>query len=192
MTPPETRDMPEPLPTDERRRINVPAFRPDPTHKVWPNETRVRAQALFREIPLFRGVPPHHLRGLARFAHRQVFAAGETIIRMGEVGSTMYAISSGRVEVVLERGAENIVLATLGPGDFFGELSIFDSEQRSATVRAVEETETLTLGRTDILRVLDRSPEMALSLLKSVSARLRAANARVGDTWQPTTSAESH
>jgi CRP/FNR family cyclic AMP-dependent transcriptional regulator len=150
-------------------------------HCFWPDETRRNAQDLIREIPLFKNVPPHHLRELARFAHQQHFAAGETIIRMGEPGSTMYVISAGQVEVVLEQPDQNIVLATLGPGEFFGELSIFDSEMRSATVVAVEPTEAWTLGRLDIVRILNRSPDMALSLLKSISARLRIMNVRLGD-----------
>jgi CRP/FNR family transcriptional regulator, cyclic AMP receptor protein len=158
-----------------------------PAHCFWPDETRQNAQDLIREIPLFKNVPPHHLRELARFAHQQAFAAGETIIRMGEPGSTMYVISAGRVEIVLEQAGHNIVLATLGPGEFFGELSIFDSETRSATVVAVEPTEAWSLGRLDIVRILNRSPDMALSLLKSISARLRVMNARLGDAPSTTT-----
>lgn len=163
----------------------MPAFRPDPRHRVWPNETRTHAQSLFREMPLFRDVPPHHLRQLARLAHRHEFEAGEVIIRMGDFGSTLYVIKSGRVEVVLERPTENIVVASLGQGEVFGELAIFDGELRSATVIAVEPTETVTLDHIDIVRVIHRSPELALSLLKSLSGRLRAANARASEAPSP-------
>src|SRR6266536_3223661 len=155
----------------------TPAFRPDPRHKVVPNKTRLQAQALFREIPLLRDVPPFHLRQLARLAHCRVFSAGEMILRMGELGTSMYVIQSGHVEVVLERPSGNVVLATLGPGEFFGELAVFDGAVRSATVVAIEDTETVSLDHLDIIRVIQRSPELALSLLKSMSARLRAANA---------------
>ena len=158
------------------------AFRPDPRHHYRPSETALRAHSLFSEMPLFRDVPPHHLRQLARFAHRQQFSPGEAIIRMGEMGSTMHVISSGRVDVVLEQSPENVVLASLGPGEFFGELAIFDGELRSATVVAVEDTETVTLDHIDIVQILNRSPELALSLLKGLSARLRIANARSGAT----------
>jgi len=156
----------------------APAFRPDPRHQYEPSETRLRAQTLFREIPAFREVPPHHLRQLARLAHCHTFSAGEVIIRMGEFGSTMYVMYSGRVEVVQERPPETVILASLGPGDFFGELSIFDGERRSATVVAVEETETVALDHLDLVRVLARSPELGLALLKGLSERVRAANAR--------------
>src|SRR5690242_7549885 len=92
---------------------NAADVRRRPAHCFWPDQARQSVQALIREIPLFRDVPAHHLRELARFAHRQSFDAGEAIIRMGEPGSTMYVISTGRVEVVLEQPDQNIVLATL-------------------------------------------------------------------------------
>ena len=159
----------------------APAFRPDPRHHYESSATRRQAKTLFREVPAFREVPPHHLAQLARVAHRHTFSAGEAIIRMGEFGSTMYVIYSGRVEVVHERPTEDVILAGLGQGDFFGELSIFDGERRSATVVAAEETETVTLDHLDLVRVLARSPELGLSLLKGLSARVRAADARVND-----------
>ena len=171
--------------------VSAPAFRPDPYHRFRPNETVAHAQSLFREIPIFRDVPPHHLRQFARFARSQTFAPGEAIVRVGEFGSTMYVIKSGRVEVVLDGPSERMVAASLGPGEFFGELSIFDGEPRSASVIAVEETEVLVLGRVDVVRLLTGSPEMALSLLKSLSARLRIANARLGTTPTESTSAGS-
>ena len=172
--------MTEPSEAAAVRALRGPAFRADPTHQYVQDERWQRAVSLLREIPLFREVPPHHLGALAQLAHVETFSAGEVIIRMGEVGSTMYVIRSGRVQVVRERpGAEALVFATLGPGDVFGELSIFDSEERSATVVAVEDTDTVTLGRVDIVRLVSRSPEMALSLLKALSARLRVANDRL-------------
>ena len=170
--------MSESLPTDGGPRSDPPSFRPHPTHRRLQDQTRVQAQLLFPEIPIFRDMAPHQLRQLARIAGSRKFSAGETIIRMGDPGATMYVIRSGRVEVVLERPTENVVLAGLGPGDFFGELSIFDGELRSATVIAIEETETLTLWQLDVMQMVNRSPELAWSLLKSLSARLRAANAR--------------
>ncbi|MDP8922473.1 MAG: cyclic nucleotide-binding domain-containing protein [Chloroflexota bacterium] len=168
---------------DDRRASGAPAFRADPTHPVVHDEERRRAQAMLRGIPHFSDVPAHHVRELAQVAHTETFEAGEAIIRMGEYGSTMYVIRSGRVQVVRGGPEAPIVLATLGPGEFFGELSIFDREVRSATVLAVEDTETLTIGRYDIVRLVSRSPELALALLKSLGARLRTANDRLSNGW---------
>ena len=174
--------MPDTPPPNGEHGRTGPAFRAHPTHWVAPDETRLRAQSLLEGVPLFREVPLHHLRELARFARSESFAPGEAIVRMGEPGSTLYVIRSGRVNVVREQPSGNsVVLAVLGPGEFFGELSIFDGERRSASVIAVEPTETVTLGRFDIVRVVSHDPQIGLSLLKSLSARLRAADARLVD-----------
>ena len=164
-----------------------PAFRAHPTHWVAPDETRLRAQSLLEGIPLFSGVPLHHLRELARFARSESFAPGEEIVRMGEAGSTLYVIRSGRVNVVREQASGNsVVLAMFGPGEFFGELSIVDGERRSASVIAVEPTETVALGRFDVVRVVTHNPQVGLSLLKSLSARLRATDDQGVDTHPDT------
>lgn len=161
---------------------SAPAFRAHPTHWVAPDETRLRAQSLLEGIPLLSGVPLHHLRELARFARSESFAPGEAIVRMGEPGSTLYIIRSGRVNVVREQPSGNsVVLAVFGPGEFFGELSIFDGERRSASVIAIEPTETVALGRFDVVRVVTHNPQVGLSLLKSLSARLRATDDQIAD-----------
>jgi CRP/FNR family transcriptional regulator, cyclic AMP receptor protein len=157
-----------------------PAFRAHPTHRVLPDEVRLRAQSLLEGVPLFSEVPLHHLRELARYAHTETFPAGEVIVRMGDPGSTLYIVRSGQVSVTREQASGGeIALATLGPGEYFGELSIFDGEKRSATVVAREETTTVTLGRYDIVRVVSGNPQIALSLLKALSARLRATDERL-------------
>lgn len=171
---------PEPSPKSDAYEDARPAFRPHPTHRRAPDHTRIDAQHLFSEIPIFKDMSPEQLRQLARIAHSRAFSAGETVIRMDEPGATLYVIRSGRVEVVLERPTGNVTLADLGPGEFFGELSLFDGEVRSATVNAIEETETLTLGQYGVMRMTQRSPELAWALLKSLSARLRSASARLG------------
>ena len=150
-----------------------------PAHGVT-RGTRENAERLIGQIPLFNEVPQHRLRSIVQVARRERFTTGDVVIREGEVGSTLYVIRSGRMHVVREGDqGHSVVLATLGPGEYFGELSIFDREVRSATVLAVEDTETLTMGRYDIVRMVNHSPEMALALLKSLSARLRIANDRL-------------
>jgi CRP/FNR family cyclic AMP-dependent transcriptional regulator len=159
-----------------------PAFRAHPTHWIVPDEHRMRTQSLIEGIPLFSGVPLHHLRELARFARTETFAAGETIVRMGEPGWTLYVVRSGRVRVLRDQpNGTTVELAVLGPGEHFGELSIFDGENRSATVIADVDTETVTLGRFDIVRVVSHNPQIGLSLLKSLSGRLRAADERLSE-----------
>src|SRR5215208_6959367 len=99
--------MPDTSPPNGEHTQGGPAFRAHPTHWVMPDEHRQRAESLLEGIPLFHAVPQHHLRALARFAGSEHFKAGDVIVRMGEPGSTLYIVRSGRVNVVreLESGA---------------------------------------------------------------------------------------
>jgi CRP/FNR family transcriptional regulator, cyclic AMP receptor protein len=178
--------MPDTPPQNGEHQSAGPAFRAHPTHWIVPDEHRLRAESLLEGIPLFREVPRHHLRELARFARSEHFASGDVIVRMGDPGSTLYVVKTGRVNVLRDQeGGAGITLATFGPGEFFGELSIFDGERRSATVIAIEDTETVTLGRFDLMRVVGHNPQIGLSLLKSLSARLRETDARLVDATPP-------
>jgi CRP/FNR family transcriptional regulator/CRP/FNR family cyclic AMP-dependent transcriptional regulator len=157
-----------------------------PAHEVRRSERELRAESLLGHIPLFSAVPPRRLRAIADLAHRNRFAAGETVIRMGDPGSTLHIIRSGRLNVLLEsQGAEPLILASLGPGEFFGELALFDQGPRSATVVATEDAETFSLGRADILEIVNRYPEVALAFLASISARLRTADNRLDNFLHP-------
>ena len=148
-----------------------------PAHEVTRGEQQLRAEQLLGHIPLFSAVPPHRLRAIAQLAHRRRFAPGETVIREGEVGSSLYVIRAGRMHVVRETdGGDAVILASLGPGEFFGELALFDRQPRSATVIAAEESETMSLGRVEILDIIGRYPEVALAFLSAICSRLRTAD----------------
>jgi CRP-like cAMP-binding protein len=145
-----------------------------PPHRVQRSEEQLRAEELLAGIPLFHSVPRHRLRAIAQVARRNAYRAGETVIKMGELGSTLHVIRRGRMNVVRDaEGAQPLVLASLGPGEFFGELSLFDRGPRSATVIAAEATDTLSLGRSDILDIINRYPEVSLAFLSSLCERLR-------------------
>lgn len=148
-----------------------------PAHRITRIEREERAERLLGQIPLFSAVPPHRLRAMFQLARRERFRAGDLVIREGEIGSTLYVIRSGRMHVLRETDEGNaVILATLGPGEFFGELALFDRQPRSATVVAAEDTDTLSLGRVEILDIIRRYPEVALALLTSIGSRLRTAD----------------
>jgi CRP/FNR family transcriptional regulator, cyclic AMP receptor protein len=127
---------------------------------------------LLRRVDLFSGLPPESLEVLADAAVEIEFPAGHYIVQQGMVGSGLLVIVSGSVTVV--RGDD--VLATLGPGDFFGELSVLDQAPRSASVIAQEPTTCLGIASWDLLRVLEEQPKLALALLRALAARIRAAD----------------
>ena len=89
------------------------------------------------------------------------------------------AAQSGEVEVVRETDEGEVPLAVLGPGDFFGEMSIFEREVRSATVRARGEARVLTVDKRTLLRRIRKDPFLAVSILKTMSYRIRELNAQL-------------
>lgn len=112
----------------------------------------------------------------------RIHADGETIVRQGDVGEAMYVIQEGQVEVVVEEddGGEHRV-AVLGPGDFFGEMSIFERVVRAATVRTLGEARILTVDKRTFLRRVQEDPTLAFNILKTLSRRIRSLNEELGE-----------
>ena len=104
-------------------------------------------------------------------------ADGDDIVREGDIGHDMFIVQSGQVRISKRKARGEVVLATLGKGDFFGEMSLLESLPREATARAVGETRLLVLSRGGLLFRLRRDPTFALEMLNHLSSRLRAAQA---------------
>ncbi len=129
-----------------------------------------RRTELLGNCRLFTGLPTEQLRAIAGSAQEVEFAAGRVIARQGEVGTGFFVVVDGTVRVV--RDGE--LLATLGPGEFFGELSILDGQPRIAQVVAEEPTRCLALASWDFERVLLENPPLALGILRGLAGRLRS------------------
>ena len=125
--------------------------------------------ALIGACPLFRGLVPDDLAAVAAAAIEVDFPAERAIARQGEIGTGFFIVVSGRVRVVRDGTA----VAHLGPGEFFGELSILDGGPRVAQVVTDEPTVCLAIPSWDFERVLRDEPGVALAVLKVVAARLR-------------------
>ena len=128
-------------------------------------------------VDLFRDIERKDLQRLEQLAKRRSYEPGQVIIRENEGGIGFFLITSGRVRVMLQgREGEERELATMGPGQTFGEMALFsDWARRSATVTAVEPTECLVLHRLDFLAHLRKHPDIAIRLLDTLSRRLNAA-----------------
>lgn len=99
---------------------------------------------------------------------------GQVIVREGEFGSEMFMILAGSVRVVKEREGLETVLATLGPGEIFGEMALVeDGKARSATAIANGDVTLLVMDRAEFLEQVRRDPKLALDILKSLCNRLR-------------------
>lgn len=110
---------------------------------------------------------------------RRTFKAGEAIIREGEVGESAYIIQKGRVEISKQLDGQRLLLATVGPGDTIGEMSMIDDSVRSATATALEDTEADEIHHEDFFEAMRAEPELMAMLLKPIFERLREANATI-------------
>ena len=131
--------------------------------------THDRRAELLSGCPLFHGIDAAGVAMLAERATTVEFPAGHIIARQGEIGTGFFVIVDGGVRVV--RDGE--VVAQLGPGDFFGELSILDRMPRNASVTTESPTTCLALASWDFDAVLLEQPALTLAILRGVAARLR-------------------
>jgi CRP-like cAMP-binding protein len=130
--------------------------------------------ALLRRCPLFTEAEPDDLAEVVRHVRRRRFRRGEVIFHEGDPGDALHVVASGAVKIVLSSEVgEEAIIATLHPGDFFGELSLLDGAPRSATATAVEATETVSLPRQTFLEEIGKRPSLRDCLLRSLAAELR-------------------
>ncbi len=130
---------------------------------------------IIRNIEFFSGLDQKTLRRIEQSAIVCQFGPGEVIVKEGELGLGMYVVISGKVEVLKKMHGAQLKLAELGPSTFFAEMSLIDDKPRSATVATTEATECLLLTRDSLLKLMDRSPQIALRMAKMLAARLRVA-----------------
>jgi CRP-like cAMP-binding protein len=109
----------------------------------------------------------------------KVYAKGQVVVKQGETGDCMFAIQSGRLEVLKEDGKGEVRVALLEQGDIFGEMAIFEREVRSATVRALDEARVLTVDKKTFLRRIQEDPSIALNLVRMMSQRIRRLSSEV-------------
>jgi CRP-like cAMP-binding protein len=131
--------------------------------------THDRRAELLGACPLFRGIDADGLAALAARAIQVDFPAGHVIARQGEIGTGFFVVVAGRVRVVRDGQA----VAHLGPGEFFGELSVLDRMPRNASVVADEPSSCLALASWDFEQILLEQPALTLAILRGVAARLR-------------------
>ncbi len=98
---------------------------------------------------------------------------GENIIKAGQIEQRMYIILEGRVSVILQSGEDQFVVATMGKGDFFGEISLFTDHPRSATVRALGDVKLAYIDNAAQLKVfLLKNPQFAAKMVQILAQRL--------------------
>jgi CRP/FNR family transcriptional regulator, cyclic AMP receptor protein len=135
---------------------------------------------LLARVPMFSTLEAADLEHIAQLAVPRGYEAGQVVFREGDHSDTCYVVRGGHARAVREHGdGRTITLATFGPGDFFGELALFEDERRSATVEVLEPTDLLALLGPDMRRLLSDRPQIATRLLVALARRLRETNERL-------------
>jgi CRP/FNR family transcriptional regulator, cyclic AMP receptor protein len=139
---------------------------------------------ILRNVPFLAGVGDDVLVRLAGKMRRRSFRRNEVIFHRGDPAGGMHIIRSGRIKVTMqsEEGDET-VLRIFGPGEHFGDMGALDGQPRSATITAIEPTETLVLLREDLLACAREFPDLAMALIEALSARLRETDERLEDAY---------
>lgn len=132
---------------------------------------------LLKAVPLFSSLDKKHLQTLAKTAADHTYEAGTVIVPQGATGVGFYLIADGQVAV--DKSGKTV--ATLGPGQFFGEMALLDDQPRSASVRAVGRTRCLVIDRWEFWASVANEPEVLRTLLRETVRRLRQAAPTPGD-----------
>lgn len=142
-----------------------------------------KVKALLMRLPLFEGLPGDALDDILRHIRARKYDRGTVIFHKDDPGSLLYIILSGTVKIFVPSSeGKELVLSILAAGDFFGELSLFDGEPRSATAEALEDgTQTLILPREAFLTLVRQHPQLATQIITLLSHRLRSADVLAQD-----------
>ncbi len=135
-----------------------------------------------QRIPIFGGLEEEELAKVAGYLRRRVYSAGEIIVREGEQAKELFIVHRGQVEIYKERGRESTEarIALLGEGECFGEMSLIDIMPRSASVRALSDTEAMSLSYVDFHALcvwrIETYTLLVMNIAREISRRLRLAD----------------
>ena len=142
--------------------------------------TMVSNLELIRRVPLFSMLTTSQAASVADAVVKRRFKRGEPIVEQGKKSKALSIILTGRARVITtdSRGRE-VILATMRPGDYVGEMSLIDDEPHSATVSAEIQTDTLVLSRAEFARCMPENDSMSYAVLRGLVKRLRHADRKI-------------
>jgi small-conductance mechanosensitive channel/CRP-like cAMP-binding protein len=129
---------------------------------------------LLSAVDIFSPLSADELSALAASASGRVFAPGETIIRAGDSGTSMFVVHRGGVHVRVDSNGTPLTIKSLGEGEFFGEMGLFTGEPRTANVVAAEETEVLEIGHEAMKTLFQTNPDLVEALSHTINERRAA------------------
>lgn len=142
------------------------------------------AATALQNVPFFKNLDFDDASELAARLVPRRFGAGQVIFHLGDPGGLLYIISRGKIKIsYTTTEGQEVVLAILGPGDFFGELALLDDTPRSATAETLGPAETWTLHRDDFIHYITENPAFALHVLQTLAQHIRRLNAQLADIF---------
>src|SRR3954453_4708838 len=127
-----------------------------------------------RSVPLFESLDDDAADTICSLVIAEECDAGAYLFRAGDAGDSMYVIEDGKVQISMRAtDGEDLILAVLGPGDFFGEMALIDGKARSANATVCESSRMAVLSRDHFLSFLSSSPNVAVEMLTALTRRLR-------------------
>ena len=145
------------------------------------NATPVVSTVLFRNVPLFSMLSEVQLQLLTQVLSRKAYPKNSTIIAAGDPTDAMYIVVSGRLKVVMsDKEGQEVILAILNQGEFFGEMGLIAQAPRSATVTTIEPCELLTITRADFTKCLQGNFDLTMNVIRGLVKRLREADKKIG------------
>ena len=138
--------------------------------------------SLIKSVPLFSKLDEPSLKRVTSVASMRTYPKNSVIFNEGEEGNILFILKSGVVKIVVtNKEGKQIILKVLKNNDYFGEMSLLDGGYRSATIVAVEDCKAVLIFRKDLISIFKRHPSVVLSMLASLSSRLRNANEKIAD-----------
>ena len=133
-------------------------------------------------IPLFFSLNDEELEAILRLSFKVKYPKKKIVFIENEEGNKLYIILKGSVKVTkISESGEEIILAILHKGDFFGDMSLLDGKPRSATVISIEDSELMLINRNNFKKVIEKYPTIAFKLLNELTSRLRKADELIGN-----------
>ena len=136
--------------------------------------------SVLKSVEIFSGLSDAELAALEESSIRRSYPKNTVIINENDVADSLYVIESGKVKVYCsDKNGKEFIMNTLGHGDYFGELALLDDDRRSASVRTMEKADFCIIYKQDFNQVLDQHPNIAKTLIRNITRRVRALTEKV-------------
>jgi len=153
--------------------ISLPGRDTQTSKEQWQERLLERRVKVLRGVDFLQALPAEDLRSLAKDTTERIYAPGETILRRGDVGHELFVVKSGDVQVSTKPDTgKTLEVVRLGPGSFFGEMSLMTGEPRRANVKAITEVEVVVVGKHALQPLLDGSPELMSAISQALAQRV--------------------